>query len=302
MPRRSIQNLHAVHVFDVPLREVSGICLRRGRKGKMSLIAVGDRAATIACLALPPPDLSSLEWDTIDVAGFAGTHLSRNGEQVEAVCADGAGRVLLLQESPPRVELLDLDAAKSIAAIELVVNGDHDLADSWTRPKGSRGEGAVLLPCGHLLVAKEKEPSVLIEFGPRGSTPRGFAPEDALGDGVRWPVATRCREFVPLATWNPDKLLEGTCADFSDLEIGPDGALYLLSDKSATIARIGPLRPGRRAGAARLTASWRIEDLKGKPEGLSFAPDGRAIVAFDKRKHRRNLALLEPAIAIAIAG
>ena len=79
MPRHSIKNLRAVHVFDVPLREVSGICLRRGRKRKMSLIAVGDRAATIACLALPPPDMSSLEWDTIDVADFGGTHLSHKG-------------------------------------------------------------------------------------------------------------------------------------------------------------------------------------------------------------------------------
>jgi hypothetical protein len=299
MPRHSIKNLRAVHVFDVPLREVSGICLRRGRKRKMSLIAVGDRAATIACLALPPPDMSSLEWDTIDVADFGGTHLSHNGEQIEAVCADGAGRVLLLQESPPRVELVDLEAEKSIAAIELVVDEHHELADSWLHPKGSRGEGAVLLPGGHLLVAKEKKPSALIEFGPRGLLPRGFARGGALGDGVRWSPAKDCRAFMPLATWYPDKKLDETCPDFSDLEIGPDGALYLLSDKSATIARIAPLRPRRGAGIATLTASWRLDYLKGKPEGLAFAPDGRAIVALDKRKRHRNLALLEPAVAVA---
>jgi hypothetical protein len=51
-----------------------------------------------------------------------------------------------------------------------------------------------------------------------------------------WPVA--------LAIWRPDKALGKTCADFSDLEIGPDGYLYLLSDKSATIARIDDLKPG----------------------------------------------------------
>ena len=32
-------------------------------------------------------------------------------------------------------------------------------------PKGSRGEGAVLLPGGHLLVAKEKKPPVMPEPG-----------------------------------------------------------------------------------------------------------------------------------------
>jgi hypothetical protein len=33
------------------------------------------------------------------------------------------------------------------------------------------------------------------------------------------------------------------CADFSDLEIGPDGRLYLLSDQSASIARLDDLPP-----------------------------------------------------------
>ena len=80
-----------------------------------------------------------------------------------------------------------------------------------------------------------------------------------------------------------------TCADFSDLEIGPDGYLYLLSDKSSTIAR------GRRRRT--LLDAWRLGDLSGKPEGLAFTPQGRAIIGLDTRKPRRNLVLLEPAIA-----
>ena len=39
--------LRVRRVVDVPLREVSGICLRRGN-GQMFLIAVGDRVAKIA--------------------------------------------------------------------------------------------------------------------------------------------------------------------------------------------------------------------------------------------------------------
>ena len=41
--------LRVHRVVDVPLREVSGICLRRSRKGQMSL-AVGDRVAQIVWL------------------------------------------------------------------------------------------------------------------------------------------------------------------------------------------------------------------------------------------------------------
>jgi len=37
--------------------------------------------------------------------------------------------------------------------------------------------------------------------------------------------------------------------------------------------------------------------LDGKPEGLAFTAQGRAIVGLDTRKPRRNLVLLEPAVA-----
>jgi len=98
-----------------------------------------------------------------------------------------------------------------------------------------------------------------------------------------------------LAIWNPDKTLAKTCADFSDLEIGPDGRLYLLSDKSSTIARLDDLPAG--GGTVALLDAWRLGDLDGKPEGLAFTTQGRAIVGLDTRKARRNLVLLEPAIA-----
>src|SRR5262245_17109035 len=91
------------------------------------------------------------------------------------------------------------------------------------------------------------------------------------------------------------KTLAKTCADFSDLEIGPDGCLYLLSDKSCTIARLDDLRAG--GGTAALLDAWRLGNLDGKPEGLAFTPQGRAVIGLDTRKPRRNLVLLEPAVA-----
>src|SRR4029434_1430621 len=97
---------------------------------------------------------------------------------------------------------------------------------------------------------------------------------------------------VALVVWRPDTALRQCCDDFSDLEIGPDGGLYLLSDKSATVARLRPLPPG--GGTVAMSAALRLDDLSGdKPEGLSFAADGRVIVALDKRKRRNNLVLLE---------
>jgi hypothetical protein len=153
----------------------------------------------------------------------------------------------------------------------------------------------VLLRGGHLLVAKEKKPAALIEFGPLHSRSWGLVRGGALTDGERWPIMKGHHRFVALAMWLPDKALAKTCADFSDLEIGPDGCLYLLSDRSSTIARLDHLQPG--GGTIALLDAWRLGDLDGKPEGLAFTAEGHAIVGLDTRKPRRNLVLLEPPVA-----
>jgi hypothetical protein len=295
--RRNKRNLLQVHrEIDVPLKEVSAICLRRSRNHRISLIAVGDRDARLAWVSLPLSKTGPLNWHTVDIDRLRGSKISSSNPQIEAVCADGAGRLLVLQETPPRAELLDLRASRTVASIKLLVEDGAALTRSWSNPEGSRGEGVVLLPRGHLLVAKEKHPAALMEFGPRGSRSRGLKCGGALPDSARWPVPAGEHAFVACAIWLPDKPLMKACTDFSDLAIGPDGRLYVLSDKSETIARIDDLAPG--GGIAAMDTAWQLCDLKGKPEGLAFAGDGRAIVALDKSKLRRNLVVLDPPIAL----
>ncbi len=287
--------LAVYRVVDVPLEEVSGVCLRRGAAGELALLAIGDRVAVAAWFVQPNDDLAPLAWQTTDVARLEGTRLPEDDPDIEAVCADGAGRVLLLQESPPRSELIDPTARRVVASISLEIPGDDKLARAWLDPAGSRGEGAVFLPDGHLLVAKEKDPSALIEFGPPGAEPIGLARGGALSPGVAWEIEPGDHRYVALAVWWPDKALRKACRDFSDLEIGPDGHLYLLSDQSDSIARLSDLPPA--GGAVSTAATWRLGDLDGKPEGLAFTPNGRAMVALDTRRARHNLVLLEPPIA-----
>lgn len=287
--------LRVRRVLDVPLLEVSGICLRRDLDGRRFLVAVGDCGAKVASIRLPAGDDGTGDWRIVDLARVPGTRLPTEDPQLEAVCADGAGRLLLLQETPARVELVDLEASRMLASIRLEIEGDGELARSWSDPKGSHGEGAVLLPGGHLLVAKEKEPAAIVEFGPRGARSQGFAQGQTLAGGAAWPVAEGGQTFVALAVWHPAKALRRACADFSDLEIGPDGRLYLLSDQSAAVARLDDLPPG--GGEATLAASWKLEDVGGKPEGLSFSATGQAVIALDKGKARNNLLVMEPAIA-----
>src|SRR6476661_5689968 len=257
----NMNRLRMRRMVDVPLREVSGICLRRGRNGRMSLIAVGDRVSKVAWFIPPRDKRGRIDWHTSNIAKLSGSMLPTRDSQIEAVCADGLGRVLLLQETPPRVELIDPKALKVVASIDLAVEGRSEIAQAWSDPKGSRG---------------------LVRGGARA-------------DGERWPIKKGHHRFVALAIWVPDKILAKTCADFSDLEIGPDGRLYLLSDKSSTVARLDDLPAG--GGTAALVNAWRLGDLDGKPEGLAFTAEGRAIVGLDTRKARRNLVLLEPAVA-----
>jgi hypothetical protein len=138
---------------------------------------------------------------------------------------------LLLQETPPRVEIIELKASKLVALIDLAVEGNDEIAQAWSDPNGSRGDGMALLPAGHLVIAKEKKSASFIEFGPLHSRSCGLVRGGALADGERRPIKAGHHRFVALATWFPDKTLAKSCADFSDHEIGPDGCLYLLSDK-----------------------------------------------------------------------
>src|SRR6516225_7939535 len=162
-----------------------------------------------------------------------------------------------------------------------------------------RGRGAkewCYCPAGICSSPRRRSRRLSIEFGPPHSRSRGLVRGGALADGERWPIKKgHHHRFVALAIWLPDKILAKTCADFSDLEIGPDGCLYLLSDKSSTIARLDDLPAG--GGTAALLDAWRLGDLDGKPEGLAFTVQGRAIVGLDTRKPRRNLVLLEPPVA-----
>jgi hypothetical protein len=287
--------LHVYREVDVPLEEVSGVCLRRGPQGQLQLLAIGDRVSVAAWFSQPKDDRSPLEWQTADISRLEGSQLPADDPQIEAVCADGAGRVLLLQESPPRSELIDPADRRVVASITLDVEDPDELARAWADPKGSRGEGVILLPDGHLLVAKEKDPSAFIEFGPRGSRPVGLARGGGLAPGAAWPIEPGEHRYVGLAVWWPDKALRKACTDFSDLEIGPDGGIYLLSDKSSSIARLPDLDPP--GGPVTTLATWRLGGLDGKPEGLAFTPNGRALVALDTRKARNNLVLFEPPIA-----
>ena len=265
----------------IPLREVSGIALRR-RGSATDLIAIGDRTPAIAIGALGP-DLDDVAFRTVDLAPAlraARVELATD-VQWEAVAADGAGRIVVLEENPGRIFVVDADLSRIEHVIEIEVPARHELAEAWTRDANSRGEGMVLLEGGHVLLLKEKEPRRLVELGPSGDRPGAVRP---LGRARFAHPAGARSTMVPLRSW---KLADRTRDDFpdlSDLAVGPDGALYVLTDEGRAFGKLGPLD----GEEVQIRQKWTLGQAVEKPEGLVLF-DERALVASDISGSSHNL-------------
>ena len=139
--------LRAARVEDVPIPELSGLVLAGG-----VLLAIGDKRSVLARAVLGDEPLT---WTGVDLgpAGFG-----EGDAQLEGVAVAGDGTILLLREDPAVVAALDPDDGYA---------GTTTLAgDEFLEPSSSAGEGLLVLRDRRLLVAHEKDPPLLVEFGP----------------------------------------------------------------------------------------------------------------------------------------
>jgi hypothetical protein len=271
--------------FDVPLDEVSGLCVRRHDGGDV-LVAIGDDRG-VAVVADIGPDGPG-PWREVDLPTRSGGRIPARDCQAEAVAADAAGAVVVVLEEPARLVVVGDDG--TACDIELVVPADHPLSPAWEAEPNSRGEGLVLLSEGHVLVVKEKRPSALLEFGPPGDAPT--LPAASLpGPADHWSAPTADTSYTLLATWPVHDDLAERVGDLSDATVDHRGRLVLLSDQSSRIVVADPLGPpGTPVTAA---AVLRIEHTPDKAEGLAVLADGTVLVALDLPRERKNLLVLE---------
>jgi uncharacterized protein YjiK len=187
------------------------------------------------------------------------------------------------------VLVLDTDHRQVRAHISLVAPEWSALAGRWDDPS-SRGEGLVLLRGGRLLVAKEKKPRALVEFGPIGTSPRGLSSRDFLAVDEPWPTPAGDVTYHALAVWKLRDAAKKALRDISDVAVGRDGALWLLSDKSAAVARLD-LTDGLPRGGGAISSLDRVYGLPSgtrKPEGFAMVDDETLLVAMDTDQPRRN--------------
>jgi len=267
----------------IDLSELSAIALRQSEGVGPELVIAGDDKFAISVQPLTPEGLplglaknKNLEHPAKD----------RRSSQWEALAIDQAGKMVFLVENPPQLEVASPNAEHLHHSIALDFSS-LDLPDD----RNSLGEGLLLLRNGHVIVAKEKNPVLIIEFGPKGSHSIGIHRDSLVGTQYVWPVDTNVRSFVPLNVWVLADATAALMKDISDLAVSPSGAVYMLSDISKRIIRIeSRVRPEEAKISAK--AYWNLPSPIEKPEGLVFAGD-HAIVCTDVPSGTRNLFFLD---------
>ena len=284
--------LEPVASLDVPLQDISGAEVVMSRTGRQMLWLVSETDA-VALVAEVGKDGIPGTWRRIPLSECDGGSAAMF-HSMEAVTVDGLGRLVVLTENPPRVALVDPTDRWVAACASLVVTGKFPRTRrTWGVDSTVKGEGVLLLQDGHLLVAKERSPVVWGEWGPDSHFPMGLSRETLLGDDEGW--APPPDRLVLLHRWTlqPDPGGE-TLTDVSDMSVGPDGRIWVISEKDRRIGRLPPLMSPE-TETVHLDGLWALGGARTKhPEGLAIGRDGTIYVARDTKKPKGNLLIYRP--------
>ncbi|MEO7560091.1 MAG: hypothetical protein ABIT23_07560 [Nitrosospira sp.] len=309
--------------FNVPIAELSGLAITRTLKDKsgngsvgtggesINLYAVGDASYEIARFRIDGASGAAI-INAQDVADIV-RERKADTSQWEAIATDGRDTLCILSESGSEISCLDHRLEHHRGSFTLDVSSIGHLNAAWKARPNSRGEGMILMKKGHVLVLKEKQPAMLIEFGPEGDSPMGYGPAAFLQDdeeftGLRTdfeePIVYRAnratfpfqRRLVALKTWEFSEHLRELATDASEIALGPDGSVYLLSQESATLIRLQKiLKPDEDKVSLDRGAYWNLPAGLEKAEGLAIDDDMHPWIGIDiKQASKPNLFRLSP--------
>jgi hypothetical protein len=271
----------------VSLPELSALAIRsRGDGGTLELLAVGDKLCSISAGEAQPSVGDNLSGDLSDAVA-RWTWEPEGDSQWEGLAADGIGRAFVLQEhpgdeeQPSHVFVFAPDLRERVGVIALLVDGaGEEWREAWSEDMNARAEALALLRGGHLLVAKQKDPVRLIEFGPKGNRAAGLGSSRFLEEGEPFQCPPEeFAEYEVLHSWGVAKDGEDELRSVNDLAVF-EGSLYAVSRDSRRITRleadVGPTEES--VGVER---SWPIPATVGQPEGLVVRSGLVPIVADD---------------------
>jgi uncharacterized protein YjiK len=288
--------LNVTKVFSLPLREVSSICQRPAAAGRpRQLLAVGDDSHELVVVELRPEEPEPVRFARHDLEPLLHEAGVRTGEssQWEGIDTDEAGRVFVLREVPGTVLVFDPELRRLLHVLPLTVEDHPAEVEAWQADENALGEGLLLLGNGHLFVVKEDKPRQLLEFGRPGERPEGLRSGLPITDTGRFPGPDQPEvTFHMLAAWDLGGEALERIGDLSDVTVGPDGRVYLLSDESRCLARLQETVPPE-GGTVEVDRIWALPERLHQPEGLVLTGDWDLLVATDHKERRDNLFLLD---------
>ena len=278
--------LGRVRRIDIPVVEASGAASRIAADGSRHVLVIGDRTAEVAS-GVVDDETGDITWRVVDLADVDAWPDMQGDSQFESIAADGAATVAVMREDPPVVLVADVDERRLLCRITL---GDEPALVGMWDEANSRGEGLAFLRGGRLLVAKEKHPPALVEFAPDGVEARGIGPDDFLGPSERWESPSGEVTFRAVAVWPLVGEAERSMRDISAVGGTDHGDIWLLSDRSRSIARLRldpPLPPGG-CPIEELDEIVRLPKRSHKPEGLARLRPGELLVCLDTDSTEQN--------------
>ena len=277
--------------FEIPLKEISGLGIKRNAAGADEVIAIGDHDFDLFTgPGIPGPSwVKNLHKISLEknLASGAEKTQDQSSSQFEAVVGDGGGLMAVLSEESSEVTFFN-DGGKRVSVLALTVPLDSPLRTEWDADSGSRGEGMVMLRNGHMLLLKEKKPALIIEFGPPGSTATGYRPGDAVANQDTFIVPKNGSTFVPLKWWRPGSTAKKEAHDLSELAVSARGRLLALSDKDRAVFEVEK-RLDPEEENFHFKCRWLLPDQIAKPEGLVMLRDGTVLVGIDTKEAGPNL-------------
>jgi hypothetical protein len=322
-PGNTKRALTVTQQYNLPITEISGLAIVRPTKkaskeadeDKVNLYAVGDKTRQIARFRIN--DSADAIIDVHDAAPVLGRD-KKDASEWEAIATDGKDTICMLDETRSEISCLDRGMQQAQGNFRLDTSGISDLDSAWKAHSNSRGEGMILMKNGHVLVLKEKEPPMLVEFGPEGDVPMGYGPATFLQEGDSFdglsPINPKeadqpnqpdhratPKRLVALKTWKFSARLSDLAKDVSEITLGPDGGVYVLSQEGSVVIRLEKtLKPDENKVGVDHGAYWKLPAGLEKAEGLVIDNHMRPWIGIDiKQTHKPNLFRLSPIEAAA---
>ncbi len=265
-----------------PLCEISALCVRGSASGH-ELLALGDKTFDVVVAELGPSGVGAAVPKALFEHLPPDERPEGDGSQWEGLAADREGRVFVLEESG-RVFVFSPDFERLLQTIHLDVReSEEPSVRDFFKDANAGAEALVLLPPDGLLVARQKEPIMLVQFGPPESDADAPDPTSFARD-VPFGLSDEPRTVLTaLRHWTMRAEDEDDIESVNDLAVDASGRLYAISSKARRICR---LRVGDHE--VEVGESWRLTHAieaskKRKAEGLAFGAQDEPFVAIDTK-------------------